>query len=253
MRLCSLGSGSRGNATVIDSGDALLLVDCGFSYASLERRMRSRGIDPADIGAVLVTHEHIDHVRGLPRLRKRLPDAALHMTPGTAMALGLAPAEVVPIDRRKPFKVDGLEITPFPVPHDAADPIQLTVRKGSSTAGFLTDLGVVTPLAHEVLQDCNVLMVECNYDAKRLRKNRTYPPAVKERIAGSHGHLENGDSALLLKSLSARGLHAVIAAHLSEENNRPELALRSVGKSVDPLLVEITVASQDDGTGWIEL
>lgn len=251
MRLCSLGSGSKGNATVVDSGDALVLVDAGFSCLALTRRLEARGINIRNVSAVVVTHEHIDHVRGIATLRKKHPHIDLHMTPGTAAAIGLRKGEFKPVDSCAPFQVDGMEIAPFPVPHDAAEPIQLTVRTNESVAGFLTDLGHVTPMAAQALTDCNVLVLECNYDPKMLRRNKRYPEDLKQRISGRYGHLQNGAAASLLESLAR--LHHVVAAHLSEENNLPGLALDSVSASVNTMLTGVTVASQEHGSGWIEL
>jgi len=255
MRVCSLGSGSKGNAAVVTDGATSLLIDCGLSARTLLGRLAERGMEPKELDAILITHEHIDHVRGLERLReKSMQKAAVHMTRGTARKLKLAASAYKPICPQEPFLVGSLEVTPYPVPHDASEPVQFMVRNGASRAGFLTDAGSVTAHATRVLSECDLLVVECNYDIERLRANPSYPQRLKTRISGSHGHLGNGEARELLQKLAARRLRHVVAAHLSEENNLPQLAAAAIRECLPKgKRIRVTVATQKEGFDWVDV
>ena len=252
MRICSLGSGSKGNAAIVAHGTTTLMIDCGFTFPTIRGRMGERGLSLDDVSALLVTHEHADHVRGLDRLRKQAPGIRIHMTRGTARSMGMEAGSYEPICPHEPFDLDGLAITPFPVPHDASEPVQFVIRSGSACLGFLTDSGTVTEHAANMLSDCTVLVVECNYDTEMMRTSK-YPERLKRRIQGSHGHLGNGDSCGLLRTLTLGRLRHVVAAHLSENNNLPNLALEAVSACIPDASVEVTVATQSRGFDWIEI
>ncbi len=252
MRVCSLGSGSKGNASVVASNTATILIDCGFPFSNLRRRLEEKGVGLDDLDGLLLTHEHIDHVRGLVQFTKQT-NTRIYMTQGTARSLASPPEEFEIVCPHTPFTVSEFHITPFPIPHDAAEPVQYVIRDNDSCLGFLTDAGTVTDHAKTVLEDCNVLVLECNYDAKRLRDNRNYPQQLKRRISGSHGHLGNGESGHLLRMLASRRLLHVVAAHLSENNNLPELASNSIVQELNGFgQVKVSVASQQDGFNWID-
>jgi phosphoribosyl 1,2-cyclic phosphodiesterase len=251
MRFASLGSGSRGNALIVDAGDTRLLVDCGFSARSTASRLARLSIQPEEISAILVTHEHRDHVAGISRF-SRCFGAAVYMTHGTRVAEGEAAAGCRLIDGHTKFSIGSLEVTPFPVPHDAREPVQFVISDGSRRLGVLTDCGTVTPHVAAVLDGCQALVLECNHDPALLAAS-DYPASLKRRIAGDFGHLGNAQAASLLRRIDAAPLRHVVAAHLSQENNRPDLARKSLAQALGCEEDWIEVASQDSGTGWREI
>ncbi|MDR1936032.1 MAG: MBL fold metallo-hydrolase, partial [Candidatus Accumulibacter sp.] len=221
MRFASLGSGSRGNSLLVDAGDTKLLLDCGFSARSLLARLARLSILPEEISAILVTHEHNDHVAGACRFSARF-GIPVYMTHGTraAMPQADAPGECRLIDGHAKFAVGGVEVTPFPVPHDAREPVQFVVSDGMRRLGVLTDCGAVTAHAAAMLDGCQALVLECNHDPDLLAAS-AYPATLKRRIAGDFGHLGNAQAASLLRRIDTAPLRHVVAAHLSERNNRP--------------------------------
>lgn len=260
MRFRSLGSGSSGNATLVEAGSGSavvrLLVDCGFGIRQLERRLATASLNPADIDAVFITHEHADHtgcVRQLA-LRERIP---VWMSHGTHSALGLD-AQVdwggwLRVARDgEPIDLGALGALPFTVPHDAREPLQLRCTDGHSSLGLLTDLGHATPHVVQQLSGCTALLLECNHDEDMMAQS-AYPPFLKQRIAGRLGHLANSQSAELLARVAHRGLSHVVAAHLSAQNNRPALALQALAAVTDGQGCELRVADADKGTDWVTL
>ncbi|MCX7891432.1 MAG: MBL fold metallo-hydrolase [Burkholderiales bacterium] len=250
MRFASLGSGSRGNALVVAASASRVLLDCGFAPRDCERRLARLGLAPADLDGIVVTHEHDDHAG------HALPFAARHgltvwMTHGTFRAVGGdgAPARVVPIDSHAPFAVGGLSITPFPVPHDAREPVQFVFSDGALRLGVLTDIGAPTRHVVEMLSGCDALVLECNHDPGMLAAG-PYPEWLKQRIAGPFGHLANDAAAELLAALDRTRLRHVVAAHLSEANNTPELARAALAQALGCPADWIGIASQQEGFGW---
>ncbi len=252
MRFASLGSGSRGNATVIEAGASRVLVDCGFSVAETERRLARLGLVPADLHAVLVTHEHNDHISGVGPLARRhaLP---VWMTAGTARVWrgGEIPSLHL-FTCHEPFAIGGLRVSPYPVPHDAREPSQFVFDDGNRRLGVLTDTGCSTPHIEESLSGADALLLECNHDAAMLAAG-PYPPSLKQRVGGRLGHLSNDQSAALLARLDASRLKHLVAAHLSDKNNRPELARAALASVLGCQDAWIAVASQDDGLSWRDL
>jgi phosphoribosyl 1,2-cyclic phosphodiesterase len=251
MRFASLGSGSRGNSLVVDAGDTRLLLDCGFSARSVEARLARLSILPEDIDGILLTHEHSDHVSGVFRFSGRF-GIPVYMTHGTHAAMPPvpeAPAECRLIDGHAGFSVGGVEVTPFPVPHDAREPVQFVLSDGQCRLGVLTDCGTITPHVLTVLQGCHALVLECNHDPDLLAAS-DYPASLKRRIAGDFGHLGNAQAASLLRRLDTAMLRHVVAAHLSERNNRPDLARKALARALDCQEDWIDVASQEDGLDW---
>ncbi len=253
MRFASLGSGSSGNGLVVESGTTRVMLDCGFTLAGTRARLERAGLCPADIAAVVVTHEHDDHLGGVARFAKRhaIP---VYLTRGTAQGLPADfPAVLVRIiDPHTPFAIDGLQVEPFPVPHDAREPVQYTFSDGACRLGVVTDLGTPTSHVQEKLSGCQALVVECNHDHDMLMAG-SYPPGLKQRIAGRFGHLDNRAAAALVASLERSGLRHLVAAHLSRENNRPELATAALAGAAGCEPAWIGVADQELGFGWREL
>lgn len=256
MRFCSLGSGSTGNATVVEarSGTTIsrVLIDCGFSLRELDTRLARAGLQVGDIDAVFVTHEHGDHVGCAASLAKR-HGLAVWMSRGTWRAIGEPE-----LDGRLNFARDGeaiavgdLSLVPYTVPHDAAEPLQLRCSDGALHLGVLTDAGSVTPhlLAH--LKACDALLLECNHDEALLAAS-SYPASLKARIGGRHGHLSNGTAGRILAECLHAGLRHLVAAHLSEQNNRPELA-RAALAACGAVADDVVVADPLHGFDWLAL
>lgn len=254
MRFASLGSGSRGNALVVEAGDTRLLLDCGFAARTTVARLEKLGIEAAGLSGVLVTHEHSDHIAGVFKLASRF-NLAVWLTHGTFAA---APRGKMPlpecrlIDSHAPFAVGDLEIHPFPVPHDAREPVQYVFSDGVSRLGVLTDTGAITPHIVDMLNACDALVLECNHDAQMLARS-DYPPMLKRRISGVYGHLDNDAAAALLSRIDASRLRHVVAAHLSEQNNRPELATAALARALRCAPEWIGVACQAQGFAWRDL
>ena len=254
MRFASLGSGSRGNSLVVDGGGTKLLLDCGFSLRATVERLGRLSIAAEDIDGVLVTHEHSDHLAGVFKFASRFA-IPVYLTHGTLLAVprGKSPLpECRLIDSHSPFVVGGLEIHPFPVPHDAREPVQYCFSNGAQRLGVLTDSGVITPHIADVLRVCDALVLECNHDRQLLAES-DYPPMLKRRVAGNFGHLDNDQAAALLGQIETRQLQHVVAAHLSEQNNRPELAAGALAAALDCSTAWIGVACQQFGFDWREL
>lgn len=254
MRFASLGSGSRGNALVVEVGDTKLLLDCGFSIRVVVERLMRLAVLPEQLSGVLVTHEHSDHIAGVFKFARRyaLP---VYLTHGTFAALpqGKTPLpEIRIIDSHTVFAIDGLEVQPFPVPHDAREPVQYTFSDGRHRFGVLTDAGSVTPHIVDVLRECDALVLECNHDRELLAAS-SYPHSLKQRISGRLGHLDNETAASLLPRLATGKLQHIVAAHLSEQNNRPDLAVNALASALNCAAHWIGVAAQDDGFSWREL
>lgn len=252
MRFASLGSGSQGNALLVSAGGTTLMVDCGFGLRDCSARLERLGVAPDALDAILVTHEHGDHIGGVSRF------AARHRTPvwlthGTVRHLeDAASIDVRVISGYTRFAIGDLEIAPFPVPHDASEPAQFVISDGSRRLGVLTDAGSVTPHMVEMLSGCQGLFLECNHDETLLRQS-DYPPSLIERVAGHWGHLSNASAADLLRRVAGKHLQHVVAAHLSQQNNRPELARAALCDTLGCAPDWIAVANQSDGLDWRQL
>lgn len=252
IRFASLGSGSKGNALLVEAGATRVLVDCGFSARETAVRLARLGVEPASVAAILVTHEHADHVGGVAGCAARF-GWPVHASHGTAAAARqLADVAVRRFDSHAGFGIDDLEIHPYPVPHDAREPTQFVFSDGAVRLGVLTDAGAVTPHIVSMLAECAGLVLECNHDAGMLARGR-YPPALKRRIAGEFGHLDNAAAAGLLRAIGGRRLSHVVAAHLSAENNAPELARAALAAALGCASDWVGVADQTTGCGWREL
>lgn len=252
LRFASLGSGSKGNGALIESGKTRVLLDCGFTLGETERRLHRLGCPPQSLTAILVTHEHGDHASGVGRLSRRyhLP---VWLTVGTCHAMrDTSFAQTRYINVHQALEIQDLQITSFPVPHDAREPCQFVFSNGQHRLGILTDVGSHTPLIIQMLQRLDALMLECNYDADMLA-NGPYPPSLKARVAGRYGHLDNRQSTHLLGQLDLSQLQHLIGMHLSENNNLPAYAHQALCSGVNCEQDWIQLANQSDGIGWREV
>jgi phosphoribosyl 1,2-cyclic phosphodiesterase len=251
FRFASLGSGSEGNGLVVESGSTRVLMDCGFSLAETRARLARLELGPEDLDAVVVTHEHSDHIGGVARLAARY-ELPVWCTHGTYINWRMQ-VDALPwvemIDPHRPFSVGELEIQPFAVPHDAREPVQFVFRAGARMLGVLTDAGHVTPHIAASLGGVQALVLECNHDAQMLAAG-PYPPSLKKRVGGQYGHLENRQAAELLKQMDVSGLRHVVAAHLSQKNNTPALARTALAQALDCEPEWIEVACQSGGFDW---
>ena len=222
MKFSVLSSGSKANSTCIEVDGIRLLIDCGLSCRKLELRLLSIGIDPSTISAVLVTHEHEDHTRGISTFSRkhRIPVYANRET-GRFID---RPYAIKHFNTGSAFSIMGLQISPFSIPHDASDPVGFSIFGEGLKFCQVTDLGRVTPLVRDALTLCDALVIESNHD-EQLLWSCGYPWALKQRIASSHGHLSNAAAAELLSEICHPGLQYVVLGHLSENSNNPDFAL----------------------------
>lgn len=250
MRFASLGSGSEGNALLVEAGKSCLLLDCGFSATEAVRRLQRIGVAPNSVDGILVTHEHDDHVGGVARLARRL-DIPVYLSHGTYSAVSARSVldDVVIIDSHTPFAVGDIEVLPYPVPHDAREPTQFVFSDGAVRLGVLTDAGASTAHIEHMLSGLDALVIECNHDRELLR-NSSYPERLKARIAGRYGHLDNGQAAEILARIDRQRLQHVVAAHLSQKNNRPELAVNALAGALGCTADWVGVATQAEGFAW---
>ncbi len=249
MRFSSLGSGSRGNSTLVESGATCVMVDCGFSALEAGKRLARLNKSPADITAILVTHEHTDHIGGVARFSNKhdIPVWATAGTLSTKQGASINNAQC--INSHQSFVVGDLEVQPFPVPHDAREPCQFVFSDASARLGILTDLGSITGHVVETLNGVDAMLLECNHDTAMLADG-PYPMHLKERVGGEYGHLSNHQAADLLARLDTSRLRLLVAAHLSDKNNRPQLARQAVSSVLDGGVTEIRIACQDTGFDW---
>lgn len=257
MRFASLGSGSQGNALVVQAGGTCLMIDCGFSVRETVSRLARAGLEPSDLTGIIVTHEHADHGEGVFPLALRF-GIPVWLTHGTLAALretaGGADAECALelIDSQGSFSVDDLLVQPFTVPHDAREPVQYVVTDGAARLGVLTDTGCSTAHIVSSLSGCNALVLECNYDLDMLASG-PYPPVLKARVASRLGHLDNRTSGEILAELDRSRLKHVIAAHLSRTNNTPQFARAALAAALACEPQWVSVATQDEGFAWRDL
>lgn len=253
MRYISLGSGSRGNATLVLEQEQGILIDCGFSRKGLLERLQRSQTEPQQLVAVFVTHEHADHAKGVQTLCETL-NIPFYATFGTARKMQwlehplwrcLYPDELV--------NVAGLELLPVTVPHDAQEPVQFVIESiRGKRLGVLSDLGSITPHILRSYSDCHGLQLEANHDPIML-KNGPYPPSLRARVAGDYGHLSNQQCAYLISQLEWHGLQSLTAGHISEKNNQLELVHTEISSVVDCQEYNLTLLEQDQLSGWFEL
>jgi phosphoribosyl 1,2-cyclic phosphodiesterase len=253
MRFCSIGSGSKGNGTLVQYEDTCILIDTGFTLKDVEFRLAQKGLTPLNLNAILVTHEHSDHIKGVgPLARKyKIPVYCSH---GTSQygGLGVIPSLVI-IDSHAQFKIGPLSITPVVVPHDAREPTQFVVYDPDhKKLGILTDLGSLTPHIYAEYDQCHGLMLETNHDVQMLRMG-PYPPRLKARVEGSLGHLNNQQATQLLNNINCDNLQFLVATHISEKNNNVAVAIDAISNGFSWKKDSVIMATQENGFPWCEL
>ena len=252
MRFALLGSGSKGNALVVEQGATRLLIDCGFSAREIGKRLARLELTPGDIDAIVITHEHDDHWKGVSRF-SRAHDLPVWLTPGTQAAKpGSELAATELYSPHEPFAIGDLELFPYPVPHDAREPAQLVIGNGEHRLGVLSDIGHVTPHVRAMIDACDALIIESNHDPDMLAGG-PYPPSLKARVGGRLGHLSNAEAAALVSEIDTGALQHVVVAHLSESNNRPELARAALAEALACTPDWVHVANQNEGLSWRSL
>jgi phosphoribosyl 1,2-cyclic phosphodiesterase len=253
MRFALLGSGSEGNALVVQAAGTSILLDCGFSLSETVARLARLGFDPQSLNGIVVTHEHGDHISGVARLARKF-SIPVWLTHGTlrAQSAAFAGIPVSEINIHGKFAIGDMEVQPYPVPHDAGEPVQFVFGDGAKRLGVLTDAGHVSPHIEATLSGCDALVLECNHDAGMLADG-DYPYHLKQRVGGRFGHLNNDDAAALLGRLDNGRLQHIVAAHLSGKNNRPELAIRALSGVLGCAENWVAVATQDEGLDWREI
>ncbi len=252
LKFASLGSGSRGNATLVGAGGTVVMVDCGFSVREAQRRLSRLGMETDALAAILVTHEHSDHVAGVARLAARcaIPVYATH---GTCSAHPLAEScRVRHIRPGQRFAVGDLEVTAFAVPHDAREPVQFHFSSGARRLGMLTDTGHITPHVVAQLSGCDALFLESNHDRNMLAAG-PYHAALKQRVGSDYGHLNNEQAADLIRRAECSRLQHLVIGHLSEQNNTGDLARACVADALGCDPQWIALADQESGLDWREV
>ncbi len=257
MKLASLGSGSKGNATLVAHENAVVMVDCGFTMREACARLSTCGVMPEQLTAILVTHEHGDHVRGvLPLARKyQIP---VYMSVGTQLAMqatgrhNFQGVEVHAVSLGIVFEVAGMEVFPVTVPHDAREPCQYVFYHQGQQVGVLTDLGSITPHIVETYRNCDALLLEFNHDVTMLAEG-PYPYSLKQRVGGRLGHLNNQQAASLLQQVEQSKLQHLVLSHISEQNNHPELALAAATNEGGFDVQRVLVADQQQGFDWLNV
>lgn len=254
MRFSSLGSGSEGNALLVENGQTRVLMDCGFGLQDTVARLGRLGVIPEQLSGIVVTHEHGDHIGGVARLSRKF-NLPVWLTHGTLHSQPKAFSEIRHLHEIAPhqvFAIGDIEIVPYPVPHDAAEPVQFVFSDGLRRLAVLTDTGCSTAHIEQMLSGCHALVLECNHDSEMLM-NGDYPFSLKQRVGGRFGHLNNQEAAGILAKLDVSNLQHLVAAHLSRKNNTPALAVRALCSVLDCDESWVGVATQQEGFGWREI
>jgi phosphoribosyl 1,2-cyclic phosphodiesterase len=227
------------------------MLDCGFAIRETERRLQRLGVGPEDLGGIVVTHEHQDHVGGVFKFARR-HHIPVWLSFGTYQAVqkDCAGVDFHFCRDGERLVIGDLELMPYTVPHDAREPVQYVVSDGQCRLGVLTDAGQSTPHMIDALGGCNALILECNHD-RHMLANSTYPPSLRQRIGGAYGHLANETAAEILGMLDKSRLKMVVGAHLSRQNNTPELARAALDSAFGGEAADVRIACQDEGFGWL--
>lgn len=252
VRFASIGSGSRGNALLIQNKSTCIMLDCGFSVRETERRMGELNLQPQDLSAIVITHEHADHVTGLGALARKF-SIPVYATLGTCLAwkAGELPS-INLINSHEIFSIGDLQFEPYPVPHDAKEPCQFVIGDGAKRIGILTDTGEITQHIRQKLDACEALVLECNHDIRMLSASN-YPQSLKMRISGRLGHLSNDQAGQLLREIDVSNLSQLVAAHLSDKNNAADLARYELSSAMDCESSWIGIIDQQFGLQWRDI
>ena len=256
MKFASIGSGSEGNGTLISSGETLILLDCGFSAKETVRRLREKQLEPEALSAILVTHEHGDHIKGVSVLSSRY-NIPVYLTWGTfcCKVIQQRPLEerlVNIITPHESFSIGEIHIQPVPVPHDAREPTQFVFAADGWRLGVLTDTGSITSHITRAYENCDALLLECNHDLTMLA-NGPYPQSLKRRVASDFGHLNNQQAASLLRSVYSERLQHLVVTHVSLKNNKSEIVKQALVAAIDCCPDWINIADQYVGFEWKSL
>lgn len=251
IKFASLGSGSKGNATLVQAGDTLLMVDCGFSLRETTRRLALLGLEPRQLDAILVTHEHSDHSSGVAILSRKhnIPVFLTHGTLGSGRCDNCFRHQHFSFSEH--FTIGCLEVKAVAVPHDAREPCQYRFYYKGKSLGVLTDLGSITPHVVDSYHGCDALVLEFNHDQQLLHEGE-YPHHLKRRVGGDWGHLNNAQAAALLEQINYSGLRHLVVAHVSENNNSRQCAEQAL-LSVLPSMAGVVWADQANGFDWLVL
>lgn len=251
IRYASLGSGSRGNATLVNAAGKQVLIDCGFTIKETQRRLQLLGSDAEQLDAIFVTHEHGDHIKGVAPLARKFK-IPVYMTPGTWHSKDLGQlADLRLIENYQPFQVGDLRVVPVAVPHDAREPAQFIIELGSKRLGILTDLGNISLHVEQQFGHCDALVLEANHDSMMLAMG-PYPLSLKDRVGGPWGHLNNQQALKFLQDSDLERLQQLVIAHVSEKNN----SMEKVKQVFDPMaecVQQLVYANQSEGFGWMQL
>lgn len=254
LRLAILGSGSGGNAAYLEADGTRLLIEAGFSCRELEARLASLGVDPARVDAVLLSHEHGDHARGVFRFARKF-GTLVAGSRGTLRASGLRPgaSRTLTFTGGESVELGSLRVATASVPHDAADPVAFRIETREFRVGFALDLGHAPAGVRGLLSACETVILESNHDADMLERG-PYPRELKDRLRGPRGHLSNGEAADVLSEVIGSRTRSLVLAHLSRVNNRADLALSAARRALPggAARIQVTVAHQDRTTGWLE-
>jgi phosphoribosyl 1,2-cyclic phosphodiesterase len=250
LKFTSLGSGSRGNASLVEFGSTLLMIDCGLPCKVVEERLQAVDRRPRDVTAILVTHEHTDHAQGVATFSKR-HNTPVWTTYGTSSALPTI-THIHHLSCHRELTIGGIGVQPYPVPHDAREPCQFTFTAAGRRLGMLTDAGHITPHMYERLGACDALALECNHDLDSLQRG-PYPDALKARVASRFGHLNNDQTTQLLARLDSTRVQWVMGLHLSERNNSPEQVRAALKPALEKARYPLHLATQDAPTAWLSL
>jgi len=249
-----LGSGSEGNSLLVSVGETMVMMDCGFGLRDCIERLANCGVTPDQLSGIVVTHEHSDHISGVGKLARKfdlpvwLTHGTLHRQPKAFHGI----SRIYEIDPHQIYVVGDMEIAPYPVPHDAAEPVQYVFSDGAKKLGVLTDTGSSTVHIENSLSGCHALVLECNHDHDMLMSS-AYPYSLKQRVGGRFGHLNNHEAAGIIAKLDVSNLQHLVAAHLSRNNNTAELAVSALAGVLGCDESWIGVATQVDGFSWREI
>ncbi len=257
MRFSVLGSGSTGNSTILECGTTRILIDAGLSAKQLSVRLESLDIDPASISAILLTHEHGDHIRGLKSFIKKYP-VPLYATAETAHVVretNIGNADWITFEAGQGFTINHLSIASFSIQHDAIDPVGYVVSNGLFRFGLLSDVGFITQSVKHHLKNLTALFVEANYDEELLERDTKRPWTIKQRIASRHGHLSNVQVEELIRDVAHPSLNRIVFGHLSSDCNCPKKVTSHFNNLLEELGLNASLhcASQAEPTPWFEL
>ncbi len=252
IQVAALGSGSSGNSLLVRSGKTTLLIDCGFTMKETVARLYHLGLSPSELDAILITHEHGDHMKGVGPLSRKfgLPVWCTHGTYHRARDNRFSSVRL--FHAHEPFVIGDMEVDPFPTPHDAAEPCQFVFSVNDVRFANVTDLGACTPHVREKLAGIHGLVVECNYDIEMLRQG-PYPPSLQARIRSDYGHLGNDQAGELLQELDHPELQYILLGHLSEQNNSDAIALATIQEHVEDRHERISVLAQHCCSQWFDV